>query len=187
MVQKAIDFATKVHEGQYRKGTDRPYIVHPMEVGKIVSTMTQDEEIISAAILHDTIEDTGVTYEDLKQEFGTRVADLVAAESEDKSKTWIERKGHTLEHLKTASQAEKILTMADKLSNIRSMARDYLLVGEELWQRFNMKDREKQAWYYTSMIDLLKDLNETPEYQEYVRLCGKVFGGIAGCCSLQNI
>ena len=57
MVQKAIDFATKVHEGQYRKGTDRPYIVHPMEVGKIVSTMTQDEEIISAAILHDTIED----------------------------------------------------------------------------------------------------------------------------------
>ena len=187
MVQKAIDFATKVHEGQYRKGTDRPYIVHPMEVGKIVSTMTQDEEIISAAILHDTIEDTGVTYEDLKQEFGTRVADLVAAESEDKSKTWIERKGHTLEHLKTASQAEKILTMADKLSNIRSMARDYLLVGEELWQRFNMKDREKQAWYYTSMIDLLKDLNETPEYQEYVRLCGKVFGGIAGCCSLQKI
>ena len=187
MVQKAIDFATKVHEGQYRKGTDRPYIVHPMEVGKIVSTMTQDEEIISAAILHDTIEDTDVTYEDLKQEFGTRVADLVAAESEDKSKTWIERKGHTLEHLKTASQAEKILTMADKLSNIRSMARDYLLVGEELWQRFNMKDKEKQAWYYTSMIDLLKDLNETPEYQEYVRLCGKVFGGIAGCCSLQNI
>ena len=73
MVQKAIDFATKVHEGQYRKGTDRPYIVHPMEVGKIVSTMTQDEEIISAAILHDTIEDTGVTYEDLKQEFGTRL------------------------------------------------------------------------------------------------------------------
>ena len=50
-----------------------------------------------------------------------------------------------------------------------------------------MKDKEKQAWYYTSMIDLLKDLNETPEYQEYVRLCGKVFGGIAGCCSLQNI
>ena len=187
MINKAIEFATRAHAGQFRKGTSRPYIVHPIEVGDIVSTMTKDEEIISAAILHDTIEDTGVTYEDLKQEFGTRVADLVAAESEDKSKTWIERKGHTLEHLKTASQAEKILTMADKLSNIRSMARDYLLVGEELWQRFNMKDKEKQAWYYTSMIDLLKDLNETPEYQEYVRLCGKVFGGIAGCCSLQKI
>ena len=158
-----------------------------IETALIASMQTNDEEILAAALLHDTIEDTGVTYEDLKQEFGTRVAAVVAAESEDKSKTWIERKGHTLEHLKTASQAEKILTMADKLSNIRSMARDYLLVGEELWQRFNMKDKEKQAWYYTSMIDLLKDLNETPEYQEYVRLCGKVFGGIAGCCSLQNI
>jgi (p)ppGpp synthase/HD superfamily hydrolase len=75
MVQKAIDFATKVHEGQYRKGTDRPYIVHPMEVGKIVSTMTQDEEIISAAILHDTIEDCeGVDANVLKEMFSARVA-----------------------------------------------------------------------------------------------------------------
>ena len=76
MVQKAIDFATKVHEGQYRKGTDRPYIVHPMEVGKIVSTMTQDEEIISAAILHDTIEDCeGVDANVLKEMFSARVAE----------------------------------------------------------------------------------------------------------------
>ena len=167
MIDRAAKFAEQAHKGAHRKGTRIPYIVHPLETALIASMLTNDEEILAAALLHDTIEDTGVTYEDLKQEFGTRVADLVAAESEDKSKTWIERKGHTLEHLKTASPAEKILTMADKL--------------------FNMKDREKQAWYYTSMIDLLKDLNETPEYQEYVRLCGKVFGGIAGCCSLQNI
>ena len=170
MIDRAAKFAEQAHKGTHRKGTRIPYIVHPLETALIASMLTNDEEILAAALLHDTIEDTGVTYEDLKQEFGTRVADLVAAESEDKSKTWIERKGHTLEHLKTAS-----------------LARDYLLVGEELWQRFNMKDREKQAWYYTSMIDLLKDLNETPEYQEYVRLCGKVFGGIAGCCSLQKI
>ena len=194
MIDRAAKFAEQAHKGAHRKGTRIPYIVHPLETALIASMLTNDEEILAAALLHDTIEDTGVTYEDLKQEFGTRVADLVAAESEDKSKTWIERKGHTLEHLKTASQAEKILffnTTAinnqSPRSNIRSMARDYLLVGEELWQRFNMKDREKQAWYYTSMIDLLKDLNETPEYQEYVRLCGKVFGGIAGCCSLQKI
>lgn len=161
MIDRAAKFAEQAHKGAHRKGTRIPYIVHPLETALIASMLTNDEEILVAALLHDTIEDTDVTYEDLKQEFGTRVADLVAA--------------------------EKILTMADKLSNIRSMARDYLLVGEELWQRFNMKDREKQAWYYTSMIDLLKDLNETPEYQEYVRLCGKVFGGIAGCCSLQNI
>ncbi len=183
MIDRAAKFAERAHRGAYRKGTVIPYIVHPLETSVIASMMTDDEEILAAALLHDTIEDTEVTYELLRDEFGKRVADLVAAESEDKSKSWIERKGHTLEHLKTASKEEKILALADKLSNIRSLARDYQLVGEELWQRFNMKDKEKQAWYYVSMIDLLKDFNETAVYQEYVHLCGRVFGGIAGCCT----
>ena len=118
MIDRAAKFAEQAHKGTHRKGTRIPYIVHPLETALIASMLTNDEEILAAALLHDTIEDTGVTYEDLKQEFGTRVADLVAAESEDKSKTWIERKGHTLEHLKTASQAEKILTMADKRTRL---------------------------------------------------------------------
>lgn len=87
MINRAIEFATKAHAGQFRKGTKRPYIVHPIEVGDIVSSMTQDEEIISAAILHDTIEDCeGITEEVLRQEFGERVSRFVAGESEDKSK-----------------------------------------------------------------------------------------------------
>ena len=70
MINKAIEFATRAHAGQFRKGTSRPYIVHPIEVGDIVSTMTKDEEIISAALLHDTIEDCqGITREVLAQEF----------------------------------------------------------------------------------------------------------------------
>lgn len=89
MIDKAIAFATKAHEGQVRKGTSRPYIVHPLEVGEIISSMTEDEEVIAAAILHDTIEDCeGVTEEILQREFGERVAFLVAQESEDKTKTW---------------------------------------------------------------------------------------------------
>ena len=100
MVARAIAFATKAHEGQFRKGTKRPYIVHPLEVGEIVATLTFDEEIISAALLHDTIEDCqGITREVLAQEFSEHVAELVAQESEDKSKTWLERKSHTIEHL----------------------------------------------------------------------------------------
>ena len=78
MVARAIAFATKAHEGQFRKGTKRPYIVHPLEVGEIVATLTFDEEIISAAILHDTIEDCEeVTDEVLRKEFGDRVTELV--------------------------------------------------------------------------------------------------------------
>ena len=78
MIDRAIAFATRAHEGQVRKGTMRPYIVHPLEVGRIVSLMTDDEEIISAAILHDTIEDCEeVTDEVLRKEFGDRVTELV--------------------------------------------------------------------------------------------------------------
>lgn len=103
MIDEAREFATKAHEGQVRKGTHRPYIVHPIEVAEIVSGISKDKEVISAAFLHDTIEDCkGVTKELLANRFSKRVADLVGQESEDKTKTWHERKAATIEHLKTA-------------------------------------------------------------------------------------
>ena len=97
MVKKAAEFARKVHEGKLRKGSMVPYIVHPFEAAVIVSGMTDDPEVISAALLHDVIEDAGISYEELKMQFGSRVADLVLAESEDKSRTWKERKSATIE------------------------------------------------------------------------------------------
>lgn len=176
MIKRAAEFAERAHHGAVRKGTKIPYITHPLETAVIAAMMTRDEELIAAALLHDTIEDTGITYLELREQFGARVADLVAEESEDKSRTWLERKSHTLEHLKTASYEIKLLTLADKLSNIRSTARDYLLVGEQIWERFNVKEKEKHAWYYTSMIERLQELKATPQYQEYVELCVQVFG-----------
>ena len=99
MLNEAVEFATKAHEGQFRKGTKRPYIVHPIEVADIVTTMTRDPEVICAAVLHDTIEDcAGVTKETLEDRFGERVAMLVDCESEDKSKSWEERKSTTTIH-----------------------------------------------------------------------------------------
>ena len=92
----------------------------------------------------------------------------------------MERKSRTIEHLRSAGREIKILTLADKLSNIRSTARDYLLEGENIWERFNVKEKDKHAWYYNSMVDLLKELGDFPEYQEYVRLCRTVFGGAPG-------
>ena len=80
-VDDAMVFATKAHEGQFRKGTRRPYIVHPIEVADIVSGMTKDEDVICAAVLHGTIEDCkGVTKDVLKLQFGERVADMVGQE-----------------------------------------------------------------------------------------------------------
>ena len=178
MVDRAIEFATKAHEGQFRKGTKRPYIVHPIEVGDIVASMTKDEEIISAAILHDTIEDCDdVTEEMLKVLFTPRVAGFVVQESEDKSKTWIERKGATIEHMKCAPREVQMIGLADKLSNIRDIDRDYPVCGEELWSRFRMKDKSMIGWYYKGVRDaLVETLADLPAYKEYCRLVEKNFG-----------
>ena len=167
MINKAIEFATRAHAGQFRKGTSRPYIVHPIEVGDIVSTMTKDKEIISAAVLHDTIEDcAGVSRELLAEEFSERVAGIVAQESESA----------TIEHIRTAPKEVQMVGLADKLSNMRDIDRDYPVYGEELWNRFRMKDKGIIGWYYIGIRDALKESFEGVEaYEEYTRLVNKIF------------
>ena len=178
MIDDAIEFATKAHEGQFRKGTRRPYIVHPIEVADIVSAMTNDEEVICAAVLHDTIEDCrGITKDVLKLRFGSRVADIVVQESEDKSRTWEERKGATINRLKDAPVEVQMIGLADKLSNMRDIDRDYPGAGDALWSRFRMQSKEALAWYYKSIRDVLeKPFKGVPAYEEYCRLVDKNFG-----------
>ena len=178
MINKAIAFAAKAHEGQLRKGTNLPYILHPIEVGVIVSRMTNDEEVIAAAVLHDTVEDCKfVSIDQIRQEFGDRVARIVAAESDDKSKGWKERKSLKLEALKKETVREvKLVALGDKLSNIRSLKNDYDRIGEEVWLRFNMKQKQMQGWYYRGLCDALSDLEDLTEYQEFCELVDNVFG-----------
>lgn len=176
MLNKAIDFATKAHCGATRKGSETPFILHPLEAATIVARLTDDVELIVAAVLHDTIEDTDVTYEDVKREFGVRIADIVNGESEDKSKTWQERKSHTLNTLKNEPLDAKIVALGDKLANIRSMANDYAKIGDLLWERFNVKDKSLQGWYYKGLVECFDELKDTYEYKEYKRLVEQVFG-----------
>ena len=178
MIDDAIEFATKAHEGQLRKGTRRPYIVHPIEVADIVATMTKDEEGICAAVLHDTIEDCrGITKDILKLRFGSRVADIVMQESEDKSCTWEERKGATISRLKNAPVEVQMIGLADKLSNMRDIDRDYPVAGDALWTRFRMQSKEALAWYYKSIRDVLEErFKGVPAYEEYCVLIHKNFG-----------
>ena len=166
MIEKAMKFATRAHEGQFRKGTQRPYIVHPAEVSEIVAEMTDDEDVICAAVLHDTIEDC----EGVSQH-------IVAQESEDKSKSWMERKTLTIEHLRTAPWEVQMVGLADKLSNMRDIDRDYPVAGERLWERFRMKDKAVIGWYYKGVRDALADaFKDEKLYQEYCGLVEKYFG-----------
>lgn len=176
MIKEAAAFAAKAHEGAVRKGSKIPYITHPLETAVIVSLMTEDEEVIAAALLHDVIEDAGVTRQELEARFGSRVAHLVAEESEDKSLSWMERKAATLKKLETAGMESKILALGDKLSNLRCTARDRMEVGEEIWQRFRQKDPKMQGWYYTGVLKRLTGLEHFQAYQEYAALCRMVFG-----------
>ena len=182
-VEKAIIFATNAHAGTKRKGKERAYILRPVEVMTIVASLTEDEEVLAAAVLHDTVEDTETTREDVLREFGERVAALVASESENKREdqpaenTWKIRKSETIEHLRHADRDTKLICLGDKLSNIREMSRDYAALGDALWERFNQKDKTLHGWYYSSIYELLaEEFGAVPVIREYKGLLHDVFG-----------
>lgn len=180
---RAICFAVNAHQGQLRKGVAVPYIIHPMEVAAICSTLTSDLEVLAAAVLHDTVEDTDATIEEIAAQFGPRVAALVSAETENKYKelppeeTWQLRKSESLEKLKNSEDVGvRILWLGDKLANIRSYYRNWLVSGDKIWEDFNQKDPSRQAWYYRNIVELLKGLKDTDAWIELRDTVQALFG-----------
>ena len=181
--EKALAFALKAHEGQIRKREDIPFILHPCEAAAIAATLTTDREILAAVLLHDTVEDTGTTIDDVRGALGDRVAALVAGETENRYEelprkaSWKRRKEESLEHLKTTDDpGVKILWLSDKLSNIRSFYRQYLNEGDAMWEHYHQKDKAQQAWYYCTIAELLSEFADTAAYQEYTALLQIIFG-----------
>lgn len=181
MINKAIQFASLCHSNQVRKATEIPYILHPLEAGIIATNITLkygrlDEDVVASAILHDVCEDAKVSLETLRLVFNEKITDLVKRQSEDKSKSWKERKQDTIDQLlKNEDKSFEIVTLADKLSNLRSIQRDYLIQGEKIWTRFNVKDKSQHAWYYTGIKNNIKQLRDTLEYKEFKELVEEVF------------
>ena len=183
LVSEAIAFAVKAHDGMRRKKGNLPYILHPMEAAVIVGTMTEDQELIAAAALHDVVEDAGITIEEIEEKFGKRVRDLVASETEDNrehlsaSESWRIRKEESLEILKNTDDIAVLMVwIGDKLANMRSFYREWKTEGEAMWENFNQKDKKQQEWYYTSIAEYTKRLSETSAWIEYKTLTDIVFG-----------
>lgn len=182
LLDRAIVFAVKAHHNTERRGKGFPYIVHPMETVEIVSTITSDQELLAAAALHDTIEDTDVTVENIRREFGDRIADLVHAESDrftegvSEEDSWHERKQAAIERLAAAPHDAKIVAMGDKLSNMRAIWRDYQSKGDELWKIFHVTDKASHEWHYRGLAVSLSELSDTFAYKEFIRLIEDVFG-----------
>lgn len=154
----AIEFAARAHRGQYRKGTQIPYILHPLRVAQLLITMGAPRRVVVAAILHDTIEDTDATAEQIAAAFGADVAALVEEASEpDQEAVWEERKQHTITSVRTASADALLVICADKLDNVRSMRRGERRDGAAFWDRFQ-KTRPSQAWYYQRLAMALAEV-----------------------------
>ena len=181
LLDRAIVFAVRAHAGTERRGKGFPYIVHPMEAVEIVATMTPDQELLAAAALHDTVEDTDTTVEQIRAEFGDRVAELVAAESDephesrDSVENWRARKQTAIDRLAAASRDVKIVALGDKLSNMRAIARDYAVQGDALWNLFHAKDRKDHEWHYRGLAASLVELSDTFAYKEFEHLINQVF------------
>lgn len=182
-LNEAILFATQCHAGQVRKMAETPYILHPMEVAAIIASITKDEDVMIAGLLHDTVEDCDVDPLLIKKKFGSRVFALVQSETEDKlsdrpaADTWMERKEESLLMLHyTKDRDVKILWMADKLSNMRSFYREWLKNGDAIWAGLHQKDPKMHAWYYRTIAQDLAELKDMAAYQEYIMLVNRVFG-----------
>ena len=179
---QATRLAAQAHDGAYRKGGRAPYLLHVMETAEIVGTMTEDEDVLAAAVLHDVLEDTSVTEEELRETVGGHVTELVLAVSENKRReqpaeaTWRLRKQESVEKLLKEPRLEvKMIALGDKLSNIRALQRDYGILGEQVWERFNNKSKAEQGWYYQAVTDALQDLSVYPVWHELASLVWEVF------------
>lgn len=181
LLDRAIVFAVRAHAGTERRGRGFPYIVHPLEAVGIVATMTSDQELLAAAALHDTVEDTDVTLEQIRAEFGDHIASLVALESdephqgEDSLEGWRARKQAAIDRIASAPRDAKIVALGDKLSNMRAIARDYAVQGDKLWNLFHAKERKDHEWHYRGLAASLIELRDTFAYKEFEHLINQVF------------
>ena len=174
LISEAINFATKAHGKQKRKGSDTPYMIHPLRVALTLTELTNDDEIIAAGILHDTLEDTDAKEYGIKSAFGERVLTLVKGASEPNhfDDDWEDRKWHTIKFLKTAPLDIVQITFVDKLDNLISIRDDLLEIGEDTWGKFH-RGRRKQKWYYENLKEVFikrvsdgLDRNDVREYEE---------------------
>ena len=157
-IQKALKIAFECHKGQKRKGNKAPYIVHVLDVTKLLlSELSISEDVVIAGILHDALEDTNYDADQLIEDFGSHILELVqfmtepdkdsTTSKEEKRQTWKQRKQHTLDACQNATDDQLLILLADKLSNLQSIKDDMVILGDNIWSYFNASKADI-CWYY---------------------------------------
>ncbi len=156
-LERALRWAVVGHAGQTRKGSGIPYFQHVAAVALILERAGFDEDVVIAGLLHDIVEDTDATFEEVEERFGPAVARIVGACSETKldaggrKRPWIDRKRDHIAAIPTAGPSARAVMLADKLHNLTSIEVD-LSEGRPVWSKFNA-DRDQVFWYYRAAID----------------------------------
>ena len=171
----AILFATKAHDGQRRKTDNVDMIFHPFTVGMLLQRVGADDDTVIAGILHDVVEDTKYTLDDIENIFGKNVRNIVDEVTEDKSLEFKKRKEEAIEKVRNASLQGKMVECADKINNLESLYDLLQEKGAEVWKNFN-KPYSEQKWYYTEMYQAVVDNAENNQFFErYKKILNKVF------------
>ncbi len=167
VINNAVIFAAKAHLDQKRKDPESvtPFIQHPVMVGLILQRAGFNDNVIAAGILHDVIEDTKYSKEDLEKAFNKNIAELVNDVSEqDKSLPWLERKQKYLEHIKECPIESKAVSAADKIHNIRSIIKS-INEGIDIWSVFK-RGKEVQIKRFRKLLYILEETWKHPIIDE---------------------
>ena len=175
---QALLFASELHSTQLRKASEVPYVAHLLAVASIVLDYGADEDTAIAALLHDAIEDQGgpTAREEIRRRFGDRVVSIVdgCTDCETSPKPpWRGRKEAYINHLATAGPEVRLVSLADKLHNARSVLKDFRALGEELWRRFG-GGREGTLWYYRAIVETLRGREPADLIEELDRVVSQI-------------
>jgi len=171
--ERALLFAIRKHSSQTRKGSGVPYVAHLLSVAGLVLEAGGDEDLAIAALLHDVVEDCGGArmLKEVRRRFRERVAHVVDGCTDtdlDPKPPWRQRKEDYLKHLRTADADVRLVSAADKLHNIRSIAAAHREIGDQVWERFHGK-RDGTLWYYRALLDEFQRKKTSPLIRELER------------------
>ncbi len=173
LIEKAVRIAVLAHKEQTRKESDLPYVMHPFMVAFKLQKYDFPDEVIAAALVHDVVEDTKFTTEELRKELGPEVSEIVKTVTNDDSLPWEEKKRKYIETVRNGPIGAKAVATADKIHNLESILIAYQEKGPEVWEYFK-RSREKKIWFEEEMLKMLKETWQHPLVLEYESLLGKL-------------
>ncbi len=173
LVEKATPLALKAHKEQMRKEAPTPYIVHPMRVAILLARYGLPDVVVAAGLVHDVVEDTDVSLDDVREELGEEIVTLVAPVTHDDSLEWTARKKAYIDAVRAANENVKAIATADKIANAESLLAAHAREGSGVWRHFNA-GKEKKIWFEEAMLSMLQESWMHPLVDEYAQMVEKL-------------